>query len=247
MAGSPKDMPAGDREREGRTAEDEDRLMRGLRHARVRAMIARGEVPVGYRINDEGTNFVPIGNPAWPVRPLDRYCTQYGEPSLELLVLIRKVLPDFDPEVDRRGWLEVAEFVRRTGRPAAEVEAMGQDELVVFFRHEVFDRRRSPAEVEQTPTGAARATPTAKTVASNAAPADDTTRKKTTSELLLEWLGDPERKQKLVATLSSRGAGELIGRSEASVREAGDAWKTLKAEFKAYRLFRKYAKDRRNE
>lgn len=246
MAGSPDDMPAGDREREGQSAEDADRLMWGLRAARVRAMIARGEVPIGYRINDEGTNFVPIGNPAWPVRPLDRYCTQYGEPSLELLVLIRKILPDFGPEVDRRGWLEVAEFVRRTGRPAAEVEAMGYDELIVFFRHEVFDRRRSPAEVERTSPSTAKPAPHAPTVTSGASATGETTPEKTTSELLLEWLGDPERKLKLVATLSAERAGMLIGRSVSSVREAGDAWKKLKAEFGTYRDYRRFEK-RRNK
>lgn len=221
--------------------------MLAIRAARVRAMIARGEVPLGYRIDDKGTGFVPIGNPAWPVRPLDRNCTKFGDPSLELVVLIRKVLPDFDPEADRRGWLDVAEFVRRTGRPAAEVEAMGHDELVAFFQHEVFDRRRSPTEGGRTPTAAAKPAPTTGTVTPAAAAEDDTKSKKTTSERLLEWLGDPERKLKLVATLSSERAGMLIGRSASSVREAGDAWETLKAEFKAYRVFRKYAKDRRDE
>lgn len=247
MAGSPKDMPAGDREREGRTAEDEDRLMRGLRDARVRAMIARGEVPVGYRINDEGTGFVPKGNPAWPVRPLDRYCTQFSEPRLELLALIRKVLPDFDPEVDRRGWLEVAEFVRRTGRPATEVDAMGHDELIAFFRHEVFERRRSSAEVERTSPTTAKPAPGATAATLGAAAKVDTNSEKTTSEVLLEWLGDPERKLKLVATLSSDRAGALIGKSGSSVREAGDAWDRLQAEFKAYRALRRYEKKRRSQ
>lgn len=213
--------------------------MRGLRAARVRAMIFRGEVPPGYRINDEGTGFVPVGNPAWPVRPLDRYCTQYGEPSLELLVLIREVLPDFDPERDPRGWLDVAEFVRRTGRRAAEVEAMSHDELVAFFRHEVFDRRRSSVEVERTSPAPAKRVPSATAVASGAAATGDTTPEKTASELLLEWLGDPERRPKLVATLSAERAGMLIGRSASSVREAGEAWKKLKKEFKTYRTYRR--------
>jgi hypothetical protein len=208
-------------------------------------MIARGEVPVGCRVNDEGTGFVPAGNPAWPVRPLDRHCTQYGEPSLELVVLIRKVLPDFDPEADRRGWLDVAEVVRRTGRPAAEVEAMGHDELVAFFRHEVFERRRSPAEDGRTPPATTKPASSATTVTLGAAATGDTTAEKSTSELLHEWLGDPERKPKLVATLSAKKAGELIGRAESTVRGAGDAWDELKAEFKAFRAYRRYERKRR--
>lgn len=221
--------------------------MRGLRAARVRAMIVRGEVPPGYRINDGGTGFVPVGNPAWPVRPLDRHCTQYGEPSLELLVLIREVLPDFDPERHPRGWLDVAELVRRTGRPAAEVEAMGHDELIAFFRREVFDRRRSPAEDERTSTAAAKPPPSAGAVTPGDAATDATTPEKTTSQLLREWLSDPERKLKLVATLSSDRAGELIGKPGSSVREAGDAWDDLKAEFKAYRALRRYERKRRRQ
>lgn len=221
--------------------------MRALRAAHVRASIARGAVPVGYRVNDEGTGVIPIGNPAWPVRPLDRYCTQCGEPSLELVGLIQKVLPDFDPEADRRGWFDVAEVVRRTGRPAAEVEAMGHDELVAFFRHEVFDRRRSPAEVGRTPTTTTKPTPSATAVTSVSVATGDTTAEKTASQLLLEWLDDPERRVRLVATLSSERAAMLIGRSASSVREAGHAWNVLKAEFKAYRAMRCYEKKRRGQ
>lgn len=247
MVGSANDIPAGDGEREGRTEEDADRRVRAIRAARVRAMIARGEVPFGCRIDDEGTGFVRIGNRAWPVRPFERHCSQYGEPSLELLVLIRNFLPDFDPESDRRGWLDVAEIVRRAGRTAAEIETMGHDELVAFFRYEVFDRRRLSAEVEQTSIAAAKPAPTATTVTPGVATKDDTTSDKTTSELLIEWLGDPERKVKLVATLSSERAGMLIGRSGASVREAGDAWKKLQKEFDAYRDYRNLAKNCRNQ
>lgn len=247
MVGSANDIPAGDGERKGRTEEEADRRGRAVKAARVRAMIARGEVPFGCRINDEGTGFVRIGNPAWPVRPFERHCSQYGEPSLELLVLIRNFLPDFDPESDRRGWLDVAEIVRRAGRTAAEIETMGHDELVAFFRYEVFARLRLSAEVEQTSTAAAKPAPTAATVTPGVATKDDTTSDKTTSELLLEWLGDPERKPKLVATLSAQRAGEIIGRAESTVRGAGDAWDELKAEFKAFRAYRRYERKRRRQ
>jgi hypothetical protein len=219
--------------------------MLGLRAARVRAMIARGEVPVGYRVNDEGTGFVPTGNPAWPVRPLDRHCTQYGEPSLELLVLIREVLPDFDPERDPRGWLDVVELVRRTGRPAAEVEAMGHDELVAFFRHEVFDRRRSPSEVERASTAATEPAPPAATVTPGAAAAGGTPPEKSTSEILREWLDDPKKRVQLVSTLSSEKAGTLIGKPESCVRGAGAAWQELKEAFKALRAFKRLEKQNR--
>jgi hypothetical protein len=247
MVGGTDNGPAGDREPEGRTAEDANRVMLAIRAAHIRAKIAEGDVPPGYRIDDEGTGFVRIGNPAWPLKPLDRFCDRYGEPSLELLLLIRKVLPDFDPEADRRGWLDVAEFVRRTGRQTAEVEAMGHDELVAFFRHEVFNRRRPPTEVEQRPNVVAKPALPSATVTPGAAAAGDTPPEKTTSELLREWLGDPERKLKLVATLSSDRAGELIGKPGSCVREAGDAGDDLKAEFKAYRALRRYERKRRRQ
>lgn len=223
-------------------AQEADHFGKAYDHFRkvaVRNMIARGQAPPGYRINDDRTGFVRVGNPAWPVRPLDPHCTQYGEPSLELAALIRKFLPDFDPDADRRGWLEVAEFVLRTRRPAADVQAMVNDELIAFFRHELFHRQRSSAEVELTFPATANPTPSSTTVTSGAAAIDDTTPEKTTSELLHEWLGDPARRPKLVATLSAERAGMLIGRSASSVREAGDAWKKLKKEFKAYRTYRR--------
>lgn len=244
MANEPSELPTGDGPHREPTASDEDRPMRSIRDARVRAMIARGETPFGYRVSDDGKSFVRLGNPAWPVRPLDPHCHQYGEPALELLALIRNVLPDFDPERDARGWREVAEVVRRTGRPAPEVESMGHDELVAFFRHEVFDRRRSPAEVEQTAPALAKPAPSATAITPNATSARNTKREKTTRELLLEWLGDPEKKTKLVATKSADRAGELIGRSGSSVREAGEAWKKLKTEFATYRTFRRFEKHR---
>jgi len=247
MADTPPELPAGNQVRPEPKPADEDRRMLDIRSARVQAMIARGETPHGHRINDDGTGFVPLGNPAWPVRPLDPHCTTYGEPSIELAVLVRKLLPNFDPDRDRRGWLEVAELVRRSGRPAVEVQAMGHDELVAFFRREVFGRPRPLTEVGQKPNVAAKPEPTAATITPGAVAEENTTPEKTTSEVLLEWLGDPIRKLKLVATLSSDRAGELIGRSGSSVREAGDAWDELKAEFKAYRALRRYERKRRRE
>ena len=244
MADKPPKLPAGNRDGQEPESADEDRRMLALRNARVRAAITRGEVPPGYRVSDDGTSFVRLGNPAWPVRPLDPFCTTYSEPSIELAVLIRKLLPNFDPESDRRGWLEVAELVRRSGRPAAEVQAMGHDELVAFFRYLTFDGQIArPAALKRSLEATMSTAPKPPVVEDCGR---ETADEKTTSMILREWLGDPVRKPKLVATLSSERAGELIGRSATSVREAGDAWKELKAEFKTYREFRRYEKNRRN-
>jgi hypothetical protein len=118
---------------------------------------------------------------------------------------------------------------------------MGHDELIAFFRHEVSERRPPAVESERKPAAPAKHTPADATATRGA----DTVPEKTTSELLREWLGDPVRKQRLVATLSADRAGDLIGRSGSSVREAGDAWVRLKQEFKTYRAFRRYEKNRR--
>jgi hypothetical protein len=217
-----------------------------LRKARMRGRIARGEIPLGYRVNDAGTGFVKEGNHAWPLRPLDPLCGDYGQPSLELAVLIQKLLPDFDPESDKRWWLQVAELVRRAGRTAEEVAAMGCDELVAFFRIEVFGVERQ-SSVDATRPAAAKPSPDTANVTTDVAAEAVDKGERSTSQILREWLGDPERKLKLVATLSSERAGRLIGRAGSSVREAGDAWDDLKAEFKTYRAVRRYERKRRRQ
>ncbi len=222
--------------------------MLALRKSHIRSMIARGEAPDGYRINDEQTGFVLIGNPAWPVRPLDPCCHHFTEPSLELTALIRKVIPGFDPESNRKVWSEVAELVRRRGRTAEELPAMNQDDLIAFFRVEVFESRpNGPFEGGRRHEKSAKHAVTLTAATPTAAAKDGNQPEKSTSEILREWLGDPERKPKLVATLSSEKAGRLIGRSESSVRGAGDAWKELKAEFRTYRAFRRFERKRRSQ
>ncbi len=232
----------------GRKPDYYDRVLERNQKRNVRDMIARGHAPIGYRINEDRTGFVRIGNPAWPVRPLDPWCSQYGEPSPELMVLIRELIPNFDPERDRRGWLDVAELVLRMGRPADEVRSMGHDELVAFFRCEVSDHQRNGLVAgDGRQAGAVKPASSPTTATPSMAAEQGTTPDKSTSEILREWLDDPERKLKLVATSSSEKAGQLIGRSGSSVREAGDAWKELKAEFKAYRALRRYELERRRQ
>jgi len=238
------DSPTGDDE--NAEVDEMNRRMLAIRQAKVRAMIASGDVPHGYLVDDAGTGFARKGNPAWPLRPLDPFCFDYGEPSLELTVLIQKLLPDFDPESDKRWWLQVAELVRRAGRTSEEVAAMGCDELVAFFRIEVFGVERESA-IGEAQAAAAKPSPDTANVTTDVAAEAVDKGERSTSQILREWLGDPERKLKLAATLSSERAGRLIGRAGSSVREAGDAWDDLKAEFKTYRAVRRYERKRRRQ
>lgn len=214
-------------------AREPDHLDRAYEHFRkvhVRNMIARGQAPIGYRINDDRTGFVMIGNPAWPVRPLDPHCTQYSVPSLELAALIRKFLPDFDPEADRRGWLEVAEFVLRTGRPAADVQAMGHDELVAFFRHEAFHAGQKEAvrgAGQLSPSIAAVPAPPGRdshvqTEGTGRLPAQESA-----AQAIRRMLSNPTDRARLVEAGSAAGVAKLIGKSPSAVKEAGRPWEEL--------------------
>lgn len=228
-------LPAGNPERQEPNAAAEDRLLLAVRNARVRAMIAREEAPPGFRISDDRTGFVRLGNPAWPVRPLDPHCTVYGEPSIELTLLIRKVFPDFDPELGRRAWLEVAEFVRRRGRPVDELHAMGHEALVAFFRVEIsHSDRRGPAEcevpaVEEPPR--ADGGPDAHKAASSTTKPRETTRK-----ILRRMMDDDQDWIKLKRARTAEQIGQLIGKKPSTVKGTHPEWDEVQKRLKMERL-----------
>ena len=125
---------------------------------------------------------------------------------------------------------------------------MGCDELVAFFRCQVFvfdgppnppgDGEQKRAAAEKPASAVGIVTPAVEDCA------DEIPNAKNVSSLIRKWLDDPKKKVKLVATLTAFNAGQLIGRKESTVRGAGKEWDELQAEFETYKAYLRLEKQK---
>jgi hypothetical protein len=178
---------------------------------RVPIRIAR---PVGFGVDAGGnptTIYAPLlrPRPPWPALPFDSRCVASASARPDVVDLIRKDLPGFDPVHDPKHWLWAAEQVMRSGRPKAEVQSMTYDEISAFFavpRHPV----ASEAEREHLPVN--KPSP-------NVEAADETA-----AEILNRMWKAPRERQRLIAAGSADGIAQLIGKGATAVKTAGIIW-----------------------
>ena len=179
-----------------------------------------------------------VSRPSWTLFPLDENCDTETNPRPDVAEVIRRVLPDFAPELYPNDWSLAAEWVAALGQTRVGLRTMTYDEIAERFLLYLENVATFPSV--SIPGGGVSSPPPA--------PDQPPATEETAPQILIRMWADPAQRQRLIDAGNAENIAILIRKSKTSVVEAGPIWKNeILPALDAKRYVLKLQRDAANE